>query len=511
MERNIFVKNGWLAVPLWIGGENIRVAFFAEGKQAYEFRIPYAGDRQPDRYTRLPACVCAWTAEAEEEDFLSYLAGANGLTEPEGKMCVDGSDLPRIHYAPSFGWMNDPNGLLYAKGVYHMFYQYNPFDVRWENMSWGHCVSTDLMHWEERQPVLYPDEAGTMFSGCGLVNERGCFGLPDDALLVFYTAAGGTNDWSKEAAFTQRMAYSLDDGLTFTKWPHVIVDTIGAENRDPKIFYHEMTRSYIMVLWIEGNTFRVLRSADLETWVTSQSLTLEGAWECPDLFPVGDRWYFWSADGFYFCGDFDGYRFETDGVRYEAYLNKAPYAAQTFFRGGDRKERSDELVTVSWLRLPNEGRSFTGVMGLPRQITRGASGIRLSFSPVSQFLERLIPFSYHSGSFRSDVRDVLYITCDSPCDFMVRIGDVTVQMDMAAGRLTVGEETVDVRWIEGACSLLVDRFVLEVSLNYDTMTGAFPLPVTACDSRKVCIPQDGPGAWKVYLFDIDQEESKWRR
>ena len=108
--------------------------------------------------------------------------------------------------------MNDPNGLVYAEGVYHLYFQHNPFDVQWENMSWGHAVSRDLLHWEQKDDVLFPDETGTMFSGSGIVNDRKMLGLPEDALVFFYTAAGNNNKWSAGKQFTQRIAYSTDGG-----------------------------------------------------------------------------------------------------------------------------------------------------------------------------------------------------------------------------------------------------------------------------------------------------------
>ena len=155
-------------------------------------------------------------------------------------------------------------------------------------MSWGHAVSRDLLHWEQKDDVLFPDETGTMFSGSGIVNDRKMLGLPEDAVIFFYTADGNNNKWSAGKQFTQRIAYSTD----------------------------------------------------LLKWEQTDRLTFKEAWECPDLVCLKDEkgnetWMFWSADGFYFWGEFDGYQFQTDGVRHAAYINKIAYAAQTYSNTGN--------------------------------------------------------------------------------------------------------------------------------------------------------------------------------
>ena len=236
--------------------------------------------------------------------------------------------------------MNDPNGLVYADGNYHLYFQHNPFDVQWENMSWGHAVSKDLLHWEQKDEVLFPDETGTMFSGSGIVNDHEMLGLPKDALIFFYTAAGNNNKWSTGKQFTQRVAYSTDGGETLHKLDKGVLEAVCKENRDPKVFWHEKSGAYIMTLWLEENDFGIFRSTDLLNWEQTDRLTLKDAWECPDLLCLKDEnedesWMFWSADGFYFWGEFDGFKFQTDGVRHMAYINKMAYAAQTYSNTGN--------------------------------------------------------------------------------------------------------------------------------------------------------------------------------
>ena len=180
---------------------------------------------------------------------------------------------------------------------------------------------------------MYPDENGYMFSGSGFVNKNGCLGLPEDALMFYYTAAGECRPWTAERLFTQRLAYSIDGGKTLIKTDRGVVPVISHENRDPKVFWHEETKSYIMILWVDGNEFAILRSTDLEKWNISQRFELTDGFECHDLIcltdETGKHWFVTTADGYYYPGEFDGYSFNWSGKRYCLYMNKVPYAAQT--------------------------------------------------------------------------------------------------------------------------------------------------------------------------------------
>lgn len=282
---------------------------------------------------------------------------------------------PKVHFAARYGWINDPNGLIYHDGIYEIYFQHNPYGTQWGNMTWGHARTEDFLSYEELSPVLYPDENGTMFSGCGIINERGLLGLPRDALLLFYTAAGGTNEESEGKSFTIRMAYSVDGGNTYVKFGEPVLTSLAAENRDPKVFWHEISQAYILVLWLENEAFAIFRSTDLEHFELSQRLTLEGGFECPDLFRLqvegSDeyKWVFWAADGSYYVGEFDGYTFtQTQGrkIAYEKIYENGEekpspaYAAQTYFGVGDK------VMSVPWLKTECVAEQTTGVLGLPR-------------------------------------------------------------------------------------------------------------------------------------------------
>jgi len=366
MKREIYITQKYLLIPVNIHGETTLVSFYADKKKIYEFMIPVitANSCDPDYYAPLP--VYKWKNQlititgAVPSSFLEDIHLSEHLpAKPESR--------PKYHFTPTSGWINDPNGLVYKDGIYHLFFQHNPFHVEWGNMSWGHAISKDLLHWKQLEDVMFPDEDGTIFSGCAIINERGLLGLPKDALIFFYTSAGNTSDWSQGKKFVQKIAYSLDNGNTLIKKEGCILEHIAGENRDPKVYWHEDAKIYYMILYLENNDFAIFNSHDLEHWEMTQRLTLSGAWECPDLREVpieggGSKWMLLTADGYYYLGDFDGQHFTTDYVRHEAFSTKLPYAAQTFYG-------TDQVIMIPWLRTKNPGQIYRGMMGIPRILT----------------------------------------------------------------------------------------------------------------------------------------------
>ena len=384
--KSFIADKKYLLFPIAMDAPCKTVAIWTKNEKIYEFDVPIGESGSPYRFQYYaPLNIESWRGqeifiEVEDAwDFLEAIGFSDDNVHTE-------QHKPQIHFSPEAGWINDPNGLVYADGIYHLYFQYNPFQNQWGNLCWGHAVSEDLLHWKQLDTVMFPEKDGSIFSGCGIVNERGLLKLPDSALLFFYTMAGGKTKWSEGKKFTQRLAYSLDGGKTLQKTAEPVIDHIADENRDPKVYWHENSQAYYMVLFLEGHRFGIFRSENLQDWECTQTLELDEAWECPDLreIPVedgGSRWVFWSADGFYFLGEFDGYRFITDGIRREAYQTTIPYAAQTFYGVKD-------VISVSWLRTQNNGQYYRGVMALPRKMTLVRSGedIRLRMMPVENFL-----------------------------------------------------------------------------------------------------------------------------
>ncbi len=385
MVKEIKICSNYLLIPVRTEEENKRLFIYDGEERIYEFAVPIGecdGNYAFHYYAAVP--VSGWKGKK-----LTIKGDVPG-NFMEAISCSDSilrsaQERPLLHCTPDTGWLNDPNGMIYHDGVYHLFFQHNPFDIRWENMSWGHAVSSDLLHWQKKGDVLFPDGDGVMYSGCGMVNERGDMGLGRDAEIFFYTCAGNSSEWTRDKKFVQKAAYSTDHGETLVKAEGCILGHIAGENRDPKVYWYEKRELYYMVLYLEGNDYAIFNSGDLEHWEMTQKLTLPQTWECPDLREIpseggGSKWMFWGADGYYFLGDFDGSRFETDGIRHEAYRTMLPYAAQTFW-GPDR------VIMIPWMRTGNKGKVYRGMMGIPRQLTLAEKGGEyvLRQKPVDEF------------------------------------------------------------------------------------------------------------------------------
>lgn len=247
--------------------------------------------------------------------------------------------------------MNDPNGLVYHNGIYHMYFQYNPKRLDWGDIGWGHATSSDLLNWQNHGLVMAPDEHGMIFSGSAI--------SVGEVIYCYYTAAPVGN------LFTQRLARSYDGGMTLVRDDSFVVETICRENRDPKVFYHEQTSAYIMILWLEENDFAILRSTTPDGhFEMSQRFTLPGGFECPNLFEIDGVWFMWTADGYYYPGTFDGLEFKWNGKRHSAFADKIPYAAQVF-------SGTKDVILIPWLRIPdkNPPEKWNGVMGIPRKLS----------------------------------------------------------------------------------------------------------------------------------------------
>jgi fructan beta-fructosidase len=314
---------------------------------------------------------------------------------------------PQFHFSPKKNWINDPNGLVYYKGKYHMFYQYNPYGDKWGNISWGHAVSQDLVHWKELPVALMPDDLGLIFSGSVVVdkcNTSGFFKEHSGGLVAIYTNAGETQQ--------QSIAYSTDEGLTWTKYKQnpVIPNPGITDFRDPKVMWYEKECKWVMVL-AAGDRILFYSSKNLKDWqYMSQFGENEGShggvWEVPDLFklpvdgnPNHSKWILkvdinpgavaGGSGGQYFIGEFDGTRFINDNppheIRWVDY-GKDFYAAQTWFNTGNRK------IWIGWMNnwqyadvIPTN--PWRGAMSIPRELTlktvRG-EGIKLIQTPVKE-------------------------------------------------------------------------------------------------------------------------------
>ena len=282
------------------------------------------------------------------------------------------------HHTPIYGWMNDPNGMFYKDGVWHLYYQYNPYGSQWENMTWAHSTSTDLIHWKNHGEVIQPDALGTIFSGSSVVDKENTAGFGKDAVVAFYTSAG--------AAQTQSIAYSTDNGETFKKYVNNPILTSDVPDfRDPNVFWNEEVKQWNLIL-AAGQQMNIYSSKNLKDWKYESSFgegygNHGGVWECPDLLKMGDKWVlicninpggpFGGSATQYFVGSFDGHKFTCESkpevTKWMDY-GKDHYATVSFSNAPDGR-----IVVLPWMsnwqyanQVPTQ--QFRSANGLPRDL-----------------------------------------------------------------------------------------------------------------------------------------------
>ena len=366
---------------------------------------------------------------------------------------------PEVHFTVKNGWNNDPNGLVYRDGVYHMFYQYNPAAPVWGNMHWGHAVSRDLLHWVEKDIALFPDKMGTMFSGSAIIDEKNAAGFGKGAMLLYYTAAGGTSRLSAGQKFTQCLAFS-NDGEHFTKYAHnPVVPHIEGGNRDPKVIYVPEIDKYVMAIFRAENRYELLTSADLVKWEMLQELTLTGDAECPDIFRLeceGEYYYVLiGAHDVYVVGHFEDDRFVVDSAEKKLTHLKMSYAAQSFSDTGER------VVRIAWHIMNAPARRFASQMSLPTEmrLERINGELYLCALPIKE-IEAL----YESGDILRDIR-----LSDS---FIAETGahalDISVNMPYTAGeKLVMNVFGNDIALDMGANEIRCKNVKMPLAVNAD--------------------------------------------
>ena len=286
---------------------------------------------------------------------------------------------PIYHHTPAYGWMNDPNGMFYKDGVWHLYYQYNPYGSQWENMTWAHSTSTDLMHWENQGEVIQPDALGTISSGNSVVDKENTAGFGKDVVIAFYTSAGN--------AQTQSIAYSTDNGMSSKKYANnPIITSDVPDFRDPKVFWNDDLNQWNLIL-ASGQQMNIYSSKNLKDWKYESCFGEEygnhgGVWERPGLLKIGDKWVltrninpggpFGGSATQYFVGTFDGHKFTCESkpevTKWMDY-GKDHYATVSFSNAPNGR-----IVVLPWMsnwqyanQVPTQ--QFRSANGLPRDVS----------------------------------------------------------------------------------------------------------------------------------------------
>jgi fructan beta-fructosidase len=491
-ERVMTLNRKYINFPVKNGASKRWIRLFIEGEKTREFDIELA-PATPDFWVYLDVSEFAGKQGTLQIDRYypdgqrGFDAITNADTFPGQESLYQEKRRPQFHFSSRRGWLNDTNGMVYYNGQYHLFYQHNPYGWNWGNMTWGHAVSTDMVHWKEWPDALHPDALGTIYSGSAVVDLNNTSGLQkgsEKTIAAFYTSAGGNNQWSQGKPFTQSMAYSHDGGHTWSKYAQnpVLGNIIGG-NRDPKVFWHEPTSKWIMVLWIDGSTLSVFTSSDLKTW--QKRSDIEGFFECPELFelpadgnPSNKKWIVYGANGDYKIGRFDGTQFVPDGGTIKFEYGNCFYASQTF---NNMPASDGRRIQMGWGRVAMPEMPFNQMILFPVELSlrTTSDGLRMFVNPIEEIasLHRR-QWNWSNKTVRPGENPLSAITGElfhiqlnlrpqeaQSCRFVVRT--IPVSYDVSSQELTCQDKTAPAALANGKISLeiLVDRMSIEIYAN----------------------------------------------
>lgn len=382
------ITKKYLNLPVSRQTEQKKMTLEVDGLPVRSFVIRLA-DEKSDYWVFCD--VSSWIGKTVRVSYESHSAGLAKIYQDDAIAGQDSlykeSNRPQFHFTTRRGWINDPNGLVYYEGEYHLFYQHNPYESEWQNMHWGHAVSRDLIHWEELPDALHPDELGTIFSGSAVIDYDNTAGFNKKGIPAMIAAYTVDNPEKQ----VQCIAYSLDKGRTFTKYSdNPLIDSKAKWNskdtRDPKVFWYAPGKHWVMVL-NERDGHSIYNSYDCKYWEYKSHIT--GFWECPELFelPVDGnkkhaKWVMYGASGTYMLGSFDGQTFTPESGKYY-YCTGSMYAAQTF---SNIPASDGRRIQIGWGRISHDGMPFNGMMLLPNELTlrNTSKGIRLFSVPVKE-------------------------------------------------------------------------------------------------------------------------------
>jgi fructan beta-fructosidase len=470
---------------------------------------------------------------------------------------------PLFHFTAAKNWLNDPNGLVFYKGEYHLFFQHNPSGITSGNLTWGHAVSTDLLHWKQLDNALGPDGLGLIYSGSAVVDWSNTSGFQtgdEKPLVAIYTSAGSKSPESQGKPFTQSIAYSNDSGRTWTKYKkNPVLAHVAGENRDPKVIWHAPTKRWIMALYLDGDKYALFASPNLKQWEKLSDLPPFGASECPDFFelpaagqrrgpspflagtaaavvakekgtvplaseraPLSSKWVQWGANNNYLLGGFDGMRFTRESGPHRFEFGGNFYAAQSY---SDIPAADGRRIQIAWM---NGGRypkmPFNQQMSIPAELTlrQTPDGLRIARWPIRE-LDSLRG-AHHSwtGTLAKGVNPLADIKGDlfdisaeiEPArnkHVTLTIRGTPLEYDAEKKELKLLGKTAPFAPTDGKLRLriVVDRSSIEVFANDGlvTMSSCF---IPSRDAKTSPLSLTGDGA-QVTSLDVRDLKSCWDR
>ncbi|MDD5972137.1 MAG: hypothetical protein PUC01_00310 [Spirochaetales bacterium] len=424
MRFNLLLDKKYLVLPYTYTATPREVGFFKEeGEVITSLLLEY--DENPTQWVYLSSSLFKEEKILIEADETLKALIKTSDEKPQEKKHFS------FHYTPSFGWINDPNGLHFKDGIYHMYYQANPVSKKWNNMSWGHAISKDLVNFKEQDPVFLPkDDKWVIFSGSALNGE------------FAYTVA----NIKGERKFFQERRFS-EDGFNFTN-SEVIIPNFVEDERDPRLFIYK-GKKYLL-LWLEKNTF-ALYSDNYGSYELVNKFEAKDAWECPDIYCINDRLFFTSADGFYFEAQIDDSGLKLIGERKNMFLTKLNYASQSF-------TGLDDTYMVSWLRVETPHLNTTGAMSIIRKV--GLIGDNLTLEPNEDLLKHFKANGEYHNTYSSE-ENALYLVTEG--SFTGDIQGQSISYDSSLGKLIFGTEEVIFNSHDNKLNIFIDEEIIEIS------------------------------------------------
>ena len=442
---------------------------------------------------------------------------------------------PQFHFSAESHWLNDPNGLIFHRGEYHLCFQH--ISPTTKGTAWGHAISTDLLHWKQQPHAILPDDLGDVFSGSAVVDWNNTAGFQsgeEKALVAIYTSAPNPAMRAKGQLDVQCLAYSNDRGRTWTKYSgNPVLKNVVNGNRDPKVIWHEPSKRWIMALYLGPEqpnaplVFALFSSPDLKQWTQLQTLVPGGA-ECPDFFPMPvagkpgvTKWVFTVANGSYTVGDFDGTTFKPDGKSRP--LQVGGYAVQTF---SDIPEKDGRRIQVAWMSGTKSPKMpFENQMSFPCVLTLHEEGgaYVLHRYPVSEIEclrvksllgvkdQPLAPGANPLADVKGDLLDIdAEFAVGDAKEIVFTIRGQTVKYEVPNHILRVNDGVAPLPLPDDRLKvrILVDRTTLEVFGNdgQATLTGFFNADP---DLKDLSLTASG-GTAKIVKLDVHELKSVWK-
>lgn len=510
VQREIEIKDRYLLLPIKDKSRKRVLSIQKDGHTIRQMDIELA-EGTPDWWAFLD--VSAWKGQKLTLLVDRLPPDSPGLRsiynsdQIPGKVALYEEKLrPQLHFSSRRGWNNDPNGLVFHKGEYHLFYQHNPYGWDWGNMHWGHAVSKDLLMWKELPIALYPHRYGDWaFSGSAVVDVRNSSGWgtgSEPAMVAAYTSTGRG----------ECIVYSNDCGRTWKEFERNPV--IKHQGRDPRLLWHQPTQRWVMAVYDEKNNSRNISfytSPNLKDWKYESQI--DGFFECPDLYelpvegkPGVTKWILSAASQEYVIGQFDGRQFTPETPKIKGHYGNGYYAAQTFSQTPDGRR-----VILFWMQAATPGMPFNQALSLPMEVSLRPTpeGLRLCYQPVQELNQlRVKKHDLSNGEAQVELADLdICVRPKAGTVTKLSVRGVVVEYDVDQHELRCERMKAKVPLVDGKLNLrvILDRTSLEIMTGQGEML--MPVPYLFADrTRTIQLETTGT----IDHADVHELQSIWK-